>query len=438
MSIRPLQPAQQQAVINTLELATELTSDGCSASEAIAKAASQNGMPHNLLQYLVNAFNNGVSQVPIKSGKTREDKAVQVDLARVEEVEKHLYGDGHKSAAVSSDYSKLPSVLLRDIAPPTVRKQANVTREALPVLQEGPENTRDLPHLSTIADYKRAFDEARSNVNMEFIQYKRAQAGLQSYLQDHRHLAKDELQEQAIAAFGPLAEVVIGPLHDDAAGLKKRGRAQVVRIDREPFSLVKQAITHLEALEQLGNAYSNKFHQTAAYLKQAKLDHPESAGMIGMIERQLGMSVKVSKPVRPTPVDYAAYENGRRLLNDEVVDKSAAMAQASTPVPMAATPLGKPKISANDIHEINSIHGASSLNNLMLSSPDLMGYQPEAVARAFNEIRTAYPDIANNPAAIRPYLQRHLAAGGLDEFAGKNLADTAAKHQQSMNPPGVR
>jgi hypothetical protein len=68
---------QQQAVINTLERATELSSE-CSPSEAIAKAAMENRMPRNMLQYLVSAYNNGVSQVPIKSGKTREDKAAEI------------------------------------------------------------------------------------------------------------------------------------------------------------------------------------------------------------------------------------------------------------------------------------------------------------------------------------------------------------------------
>ena len=126
---------QQQAVIDTLERATELSSE-CSPSEAIAKAAMENRMPRNMLQYLVNAYNNGVSQVPIKSGKTREDKAAVVPLARVEEVEEHLYGGEFKKQAnaVSAEYSVLPSVLLRHTEP-TVAKKASVLtpREALPV-----------------------------------------------------------------------------------------------------------------------------------------------------------------------------------------------------------------------------------------------------------------------------------------------------------------
>lgn len=433
MSIRPLQPRQQQDVINTLERATELSSE-CNPSEAIAKAAMENRMPRNMLQYLVNAYNNGVSQVPIKSGKTREERATTVPLATVEEVEHHLYGDtvNKQANAVSRDYSVLPSVLLRSAEPAVVKKASVVTpREALPVVAKSAGIPGDTPTLGLIEDVKRAMATVRSLVNAEFLYYKRAQAEIQTYLNNHLHLAKDELVDQSVAAFGKLAQVVIEPLADDQIALKKRGKAQVVRIDRAPFSLVKKAILHLEKLDKLASDNQEYVQKVAARLKEARTGDADADRMLASIERQLGLAENTQPKV--TPVDKRAYARGLDLL------KVADMAPAQTPVPMPSTPaapmsVSKPVLSANDLHEINSIHSASSLNNLLMSNPDLANYPPDAVARAFNEIRTAYPSVANNPVAMRPFLQRHLAAGGLDEYSGKNLADQAAKFQQSRNP----
>jgi hypothetical protein len=287
----------------------------------------------------------------------------------------------------------------------------------------------DTPLLALIDDVKRAMATVRSRVNEEFILYKRAQAEVQVYLDNHRHLAKDELVDQASAAFGKLANVVIEPLSDLHASLKKRGKAQVVRIDKAPFSLVKKAIAHLENLDRLASDNRDYVQKVAAQIQQARDVDSAADSILSLIERQLGL---VEKTAAVQPADPKAYASGLALL------KTADKAPAATPMPTPAAPAApaKPALSANDIHEINSIHSATSLNNLIASNPDLANYPPDAVARAFNEVRTAYPSVANNPVALRPFLQRHLAAGGLDEFSGKNLADQAAKFQQSRNPTG--
>lgn len=449
MSIKPLRDDQKEVVITTLEDATAL-SDQMSPSEALAKSAKENGLPYNLLQYVVNAYNTGQSVSNIKSGSTREEKAADVPLATLDEVISHIYPDkAVKKASISGDYKIKPGALLADA--PKMKKAA-APREALPSEPEIPDDRM----LQAVMDVRDQLKSARSNLNQEFILYKRAQQEIQYHIDGPRSLRLSDLLEQSVSAFGDMAKVVLEPLHDPHETTKSASRTIVMRVDREPFTYVKAAINQLEKLFQMGIECGQAEERAKEMLKKARESSGASTWCVDAIERTLKGVIPVEeKAYEPAvvPVNKKAFSFGKAILSDLAsapgefggyVNKSTSpqppKATATSTAGAEADKKPRPVKSLLDPvqhDEVGSLQKSVALNNLLAANPDLAGYDRGQVERAYNEIQTAFPRVSMNAATLRPFLQRHLTAGGLDEFALKNIADQEAQLAKAQNPSAM-
>jgi hypothetical protein len=89
-------------------------------------------------------------------------------------------------------------------------------------------------------------------------------------------------------------------------------------------------------------------------------------------------------------------------------------------------------------NEMHSLALTSPLNNLLASDSSFSAYPKNKIIHAYNEILSAYPRVASNPVTLRPALQRHLAAGGLDEFSLNNLVSQEEKQTNINRSPNVQ
>ena len=444
MSIRPLRPDQQEVVIATLEDATDLSPE-LGPDAAIAKAAQQNGLPEKLLGYTVNAYNTGRSLTNIKSGRTREERAADVPLASLEGVLRCLHPDAPvQKAAISSDYYQKPSWLLQEAAS-TVKKASNRRPYVETVVP-------DDKIVASVRDIQETVKRARSELNQEFYIYKRAQQAIQHYLDNQNHMRLQDLLEQSRTAFGDMAKIVLEPLSDPLTGYKKASWSYLVRVNKAPFTLVKAAIDQLNKLHELGLKCGQQEQELVEMIKDARQQVGPNV-FLDSLARSL--ELRTSPAHEPeevvTPVNKKAFGAGKYLLNEilnapKEFSESISRAKPSTPVkaPEAKAPneiagAKAPKPPASLLgpakhEEINALQKSVAVNSLLASDPDLQGYDQNAIARAFNEIQMAYPRVASQPATLRPFLQRHLTAVGLDEFALKNLADQEALLAKSQMP----
>ncbi len=443
MNIKPLQPAQQELVVRVLEDAVghSATMD---PNKAIAKSAVANNLPHHFIQYAVNAFNNGQSVTNIKMGATREEKAASVPLANVKGVMDELYREPTvKKAEVSPDYSLSPSRLLK--TKPVVK---NAAVRYIPAKQA---DVSDETALKSIYHIASMLKDVRQAVTHKLAGYKRSQATIQNYLDNPSHLRLDDVRDQAAFAFGPLSNVVLDSLKDNYATQKKASLAKMVRRTSPPFSYIKQAIDQLEELEAVSKKYASLEEQVVTLVKIAEEEKdPISQRLLNYLRpilHQCTFDDKIKaaaaqpgadassqfinlgdlavRSVLNTPSDFL------NTVNKPSMPKPAAPRPAAPPqnvAPVDSKPKKAPSIlDSNTENEMAGLALTSPLNTLLASDPSLQAHPRAKVLHAYNEILNGYPLVASDPMKLRPALQRHLAAGGLDEFALKNLVEQEAK-----------
>jgi hypothetical protein len=437
MAINPLRPDQQAKVIATLEEATALSQE-LGPNAALAKAAKANGLPVELLQYTVNAYNTGQSLVPIKSGSTREERAESVPLASLEGVMQGIYPEPvAKKASVSGDYKLKPELLLS--APKPVKKSASLAPAPTAELSD----EKVLPYLLDACNQLKA---ARSEVQTKLALYKRAQRDIQDYLENIRHMRLSDIVDQSQTAFGDLAKVVLEPLSDPYVTHKISRASHIVRISQQPFPMVKAAIDRLEALYDAGIECGKKEEAFLSDLNSADASECPSVQKYAQVIRRDLFPTPKQRPVEP--VNKSAFDMGHYLLSQpakaletmKTTPRAAAPTNPAAAVKPGANQSSKPIATAGSMYapaqleEINALTKSVALNGLLKSDPDLQGYDQNHLAKAFNEIQGAFPSVASSPVTLRPFLQRHLAAGGLDEFSLKNLAEQERILSQSKAP----
>lgn len=427
--IRPLSSDQKTLVIDTLEQATDYSRE-MDPSAAIAKAAKATGLPETLLQYTVNAYNTGHSLANIKSGSTREEKAQTVPLAYLDKVMAEIYPDQPtKKASVSQDYKLSPTLLLDA---PAVKKSASLP-------------SRPAPEPPTLIELVNATKSARDVIGNKFQLYKRSQYGIQGYLENERHMSLADVIDQSSTAFGDLAKVVLEPLKDPYPSRQYSKAGMLVRINSQPFNLVKEALDHLESLHTLGIECGQREQSLLEKLDADDKSDDASVRKIAQLTRN--DMFPQPKPVRVEPINKQAFSMGEYLLKQPGAFASTAKTApkpAKPAAPAAAKPAeDKPGTGAKatvapgkmydapQTEEIHALNKSVALNSLLRTDPDLQSYNRDQLSRAFNEIQMAFPNVAGNSITLRPFLQRHLAAGGLDDFALKNLADQERTLAQS-------
>jgi hypothetical protein len=460
MAIKTLQPEQQELIVRVLEDAVGAVEKSASLdpSQALAESMLAHKLPHRFIQYAVNAFNNGQSVTNIKMGSSREAKAATVPLARCEDVKKHLYGEAeeqHKAAStvVSKDYDLSPSRLF---APkPKLMKSASLHRPVRKAPEPELSDTEAFGKLIVIGENLK---NANANLRMKMSNYKSAQTRLQVYFDSINHMRLSDVKEQSEFAFGPLAGVVLDPLHDDNEGHKKASFAHLVRKSIPPMSYVSDAINLLGEVEKAAKEFAILEAQVKEIAKTAELADEND----WVSNRVRGYLVPIlHKCTFHEPELKSADAAGGNAgpsnflnLGDLAINEAksfpgdfkAQIAPVQSKAPSiniqgpAKTDAKKmPSILDPDAeNEMHSLALTSPLNNLLASDSSFSAYPKNKIIHAYNEILSAYPRVASNPVTLRPALQRHLAAGGLDEFSLNNLVSQEEKQTNINRSPNVQ
>lgn len=440
MAIKPLQPAHQELIIRVLEDAVA-KSASMDPSKALAEAAIEHEMPHRFIQYAVNAFNNGQSVTNIKSGATREEKASEVPLATCDGVLSHLHKEEPKKPEVSNDYSKPFSLLT--FQPKRAKKSASYTTPAPKELFFSDDDA-----FKAIIKLSDDLKNTRQQITTKMAQFRQSQEAVQKYLDNPNHLRLSDVREQSEIAFGPLSSIVLDTLHDPHEKVKRASFAQLVRRSSAPFSLVQTAIQSLEEVERAAVEFAvfekqaQEIIETAAQAEDDGIAR-RAIGLLGPVLRKCSFAedkLGVKEAAEESP--QSKFLNiGDKALADFFNAPSEALRTINKPSgpakptsrPPALDKEPKQPVAAKSIllpdatNEIAGLSLTSPLNTLLATDSSLAAHPKEKIVQAYNEILNAYPRAASNVVTLRPMLQRHLAAGGLDEFALKNMAEQEEK-----------
>lgn len=442
MAIKPLQPAQQELIIRVLEDAVT-KSASMDPSQALAEAAIQHEMPHKFIQYAVNAFNNGQSVANIKSGSTREEKAAEVPLATCDKVLEHIHKEAKQEPEIAKDY-EMPFSLL------TMKRPKSIKKASVRKTPPKEEFFSDEDAFRAIIKLSDNLKNARQLITTKMAQFRRSQEDVQRYLDNPNHLRLTDVREQSEIAFGPLSSVVLDTLHDSHENHKRASFAHLVRKSSAPFSLVQSAIQALSEVEQAAKDFA-VFEKQAQELLQVA-EHTDDyiarrvTGLLGPVLRKCSFSEddETRKSAAKTPASGEDPQSkfldiGGNAIN-QFLDAPSEFLQTVRPPSLPSGSAGKPSAPApsspvkpksilepDAANEIAGLNLTTPLNLLMATDSSLSAHPKEKIIQAYNEILNTYPRAASSVVTLRPMLQRHLAAGGLDEFALKNLADQEEK-----------
>lgn len=456
MAIKTLRPEQQELIVRVLEDAVE-KSASLDPSQALAESMLSHKLPHQFIQYAVNAFNNGQSVTNIKMGSSREAKAATVPLARCETVMEHLYGEAKEqqkkaSTVVSKDYDMSPAKLF---APkPTMMKAASLHRPIKKAPEPEMSDTEAFGKLIVIGENLK---NANADLRMKMSRYKAAQNDLQRYFDNTNHMRLSDVKEQSEFAFGPLASVVLDPLHDEHEGLKKASFAHLVRKSLPPMSYVADAINLLGEIEKAAKDFATleaevkEIAKTAAMADESDWVSNRVRGYLLPIlhkctfhEPELKSSAAAGNPGPGNFINLGelAVNEAKSFPGDfkaQITPMQPKSPSLNVQAPAKTDAKKMPSILDPDAeNEMHSLALTSPLNNLLASDSSFSAYPKSKIIHAYNEILSAYPRVASNPVTLRPALQRHLAAGGLDEFSLNNLVSQEEKQTNINRSPNVQ
>jgi hypothetical protein len=433
------------------ERMSELVERGDTPDDAAVKSAQEFRLPVGHLDLLCRSYNVGQQAVQRETGNSVLDKLAAFPLADAEAVKSRLYPAEHPTPAeaknaseVSADYGRGPNWYKDRYSTPQLAnlpKQAAESRRPLPVNPEfyversrkiradAEKFATDIRMLSKTAARQvlGAFDDALGAIKVA--------------------VAKPDnfpwIERAALLAYGDSVE----PLFDRVAETFKPNsftpykRAadiadepkQLVRVDptqspwRELDAVVKIAAAAMDEKEILDEALA-RLEQ-----KVAEMDAAEANLLARNKPRKRSIFDKAELS-HPSSDCEESTKAGGTLGNLLLLTTSGRMVSDMLDTHRTYGDLVNSEVERLDdpqhLGEMRGIRTQSMLHDFLNNDPVISGYEPEKVFEAYNEIARTAPRLAQNPAAVRPFLHRWLQ-GNLQPFDVGQLTDLDLK----LRPP---
>ena len=383
-----LTTAEENDLVDGVKQAVDLVDgSGLSPNDAITKVAREHGWPPGKTEVAAHAFNNGRQLAQWRANTATLDKLAEFPLADFDEIRQNIWGDT-KTASVDLSYSRPPAWL---------KKRASTAKPAAKPLEKTASEVP--PGFERRAAIKLWGDTQLADRQMEDARLKYAEArtavqtGIVRLQRYFRKAAMDRLpfsvvEDAAATYWGDRGRKLFDVLAADCPR-EKRAADNRLSIDRPldrsqmPFTVIETVLRQTVkaadakaafedckvAAEQAGEALAAGL--TAVYQKVDPLTETKTAGIMDS------------------------------LLGSELTGPSL-----DSRVAGISSQLDDPD-HENALRQVRS----TAMLNSMMTDPDspISGYGPEKVMAAYNEIAQMSPRLADQPAALRPLLARHLA-----------------------------
>ncbi len=257
--MKPLSKESEARLMDAVSRVADLVSDGQMPNDAVAKVASDLGLPAGHIPLVVRAFNTGRTNAHRKSTDDVWEKAADVEIADSDIILEKVFPTSVKTAAnkfhesvVAADYRTPPSKVVRG-----QRKQAQMelVLKAPPMQSAG---YRQIKMAEGIRQqYHRIIEEKRAAASIAFDEVAKATDKLVDYFKRPGCVPFQDVRANSILKYGNAVDTLFTyisrPMFEKQASSKYPGPAV-----GEPYKLVERCLDLRNNFNELKLAYDEE------------------------------------------------------------------------------------------------------------------------------------------------------------------------------------
>lgn len=447
----PPDDKDEARLIAAVKRAAALVADGgLTPDAAIEKVARDEKFGPGMINVLCQGYNTGRQLEQMRDSKTATDKFAGFALANPAAVIARVFAGN--PGATKEAYDAPPSAVLARRQAEKDGRRTGLTKAAsgpvaLVDAKPGPVGTPDAGAAQKRAyarheRAKRAFEEARRLAS-------KAEDDLRSHV---GKLASDLVGGPPLAVVEAVCRNRYGdavtPLFDLVGALPQFRREKragddlaVIREEvdfrRAPYKTVEACVLAAQSVARTRLCRDQSYQEAVKAAEACGLPFPA-----GLAATSGGAKASRRQPSSAPAKEAASKEaeDGADAAPDRSLLKEGFLTSPAFGI-AAGNAIGKivgdvPKTKADMIedqwleledpahhNELRKVRAHAMLNSMMTDPDDpISGFEPDQVVTAFNEISQLAPRVAEQPAVMRPLLQRRLQ-GNVQPFEAKEIAD---------------
>lgn len=416
----------EDMLLSSVQKVASLVDEGLSPDDAVEKVARDGQLAPGAISVLCHGFNTGRQLHQMRENTETLKKYASFELANSSKVISRIYSKPEVKEA-SVNLEQLMAKRREQLNPDSRQKLAQAP---LPVWcekkAEAPAEKKPsrLDQLREFELSKRAYDESR----LDICHHENKMQGLFSKFADQmfgKNFA--EVETVCRSRFGPL----VTPVFDYLAALpvfERCKRANDQQVIKAAVSFQQAPYSTVAAIVEASQGLANAKNQSQA----CKIACDQAADQL-RIPRVTPQAQKAA----------SSKEVSGNVKNDEVgllFRKRAFLGYPAVGMAMGngvGKMLGDYPKTKNDmiddeirklddpehLNEMRKIRASAMLNSMITDPEDpISGFDPDEVVGAYNEISRLAPNSSEQPAVIRPLLQRRLQ-GNVQPFEAKEITD---------------
>jgi|GEM_PF-2164797 len=421
-----LDAAGEAKILAASKEAADLVASGLHPDDAMVKVARSFGLMPGQIETVSYAYNTGRQLEQMRSSRDTLDKFAEFPLADAAKVISTVYpkkGVVEKKAAdsvVDSVYSRPPSF--------PVREQKRVKTASAPVEPVTPKLLSTRKIYGDLERSKRAYEEARRLKGAADDDVTKSVSKLANYFRDGR-VKLAEAEAAAVHRFGRPAKTLFNAVAAWPFAARQKRASEELAVLTAPVDFSQPPLSLVAECFEKAAVASRRTGELAILKTGFDKSHAECFGPFGS-----GLSVVSTTQNRPTSGTVKSAFFGSPGLS--IAAGNVAGQMIGEPVDTKAKLIEDAWLDLEDPahqEELRKIKAHAMLNSFLTDPEDpISGYDPEQVVSAYNEISQLAPRVAEQPAAMRPLLQRRLQSN-VQPFEAKEITDIEKGLVQSKN-----
>lgn len=405
-------PESEKRLLDALEKIADAVPDDGNPNEAIAKAASDIGIPAGHIHLLVNAYNTGRTSAQRQKGTSPWEKGASFPIADTEVILDTMFPEREKKAStdeVSSDYSMSPTYWLdraKHQEKLAAAKSINFKLVDTPAPYPHDETRQLIKAASDKERQKKAVDEARTRASAAFDIALQETEELVEYFRKFGSLSYDEVKSNCERLYGEQATRLF-----DSVGEKLPSRLKVAWAGKcnpakgEAYDIVDRCIEAAQAFQELRNDWAEK---SAAF--QATIPTREQASPV-YVDPILGIEIPTGRA--PGKSDSTTKEAGLWDLATSPMGPGLALSSAirDESIKAKARAVTEPKPDMELTRNIDNIRRETMLNDLLNEDRVLAGHDPNKIIDAYKDLVEIAPMASMKRSIMRDFLRRRVEGG---------------------------
>lgn len=427
----------EERLLNVLESVAGAVTDDGDPNEAIAKAASEKGVPSGHIHLLVNAYNTGRTTRQRLDHDNVWDKAASFPLADTGDILQRMYPDEIKSAsalsretAVSEDYLVSPIGWVNRLA--AAEKQAWARTQELPPLVATPPAPNPTDEAAAwrrkereVGQLTKAASEARYRTSYALDLTRDLTGELQAYFKTAKAAPYVEVRDNCLRLHGDAVQPIFTYLEAEQPELAQKRASRITGPAKgHAYDLVERCLEAGEVFQALRDDYHEK---------QAAADQAESALYAGA-QRPRARHPILGHELQDEETKEA---EGKGLFTNMIAKPMGILGNYQDSIhkaqgaELAKQMVKQPKPDPNLDAEMKNIQRKSVIQDLLSGDDVVAGHDPHEVLSAYKDIADVAPISSQKPAIVRDFVRRRLASGQLSYFDIEALT----RIEKNLQPP---